>query len=234
MASYKQIIFATGKLIAESSLVDLLSPLWKSVEWVAHPESSANTPAALALTGDTTIHLYPKLQESEEAGKLVLREFGKLILLRAGDNGKAIWEKKLDVPLDEQIKTVASKLSDTALRQRCKRYADVLNTYPTKGGSVNRLVFIHVVNALLFNNVSYADSVGVNIMTWGPTTEYCLGKKYHSLIPVVSAYSPPEVFHDFGTALAAFVIDNLAHVRDRSVAFALRGIVQRIAKLASG
>lgn len=238
MATYREIVSETGRLIAASELTDLLRPLWKSIEWVAHQESHAKAQAALSLalsngSGEATINLYPALMESPEAGKQVLREFGKLILLRSGEKGKSIWEKKLDVPTPEQIQIAAAKLADSSVRQRCKRYKDVLDTYPDRGGSTNRLVFVHVANALLSNNISYADSVGVDINTWGPTTEYCRRKKYHSLIPLVSAYSPPEVYADFGIAFATLIIDNLSAVRDRSVGFALRGIIQRIAKLAT-
>ena len=168
----------------------------------------------------------------DDAGELVLREFGKLILLRAGDNGRSIWEKKLDVPTTQDIELAAAKLSDPAVRSKSRSYADVLERYPQQGHSVERLVYVNVANALLANNISFADSQGVSIKTWGPTAEYCARKKYHSLIPLVSAYSPPDIYADFGAALAALVVDNLKDVRDHSVAFALRGIIQRIVKMA--
>jgi hypothetical protein len=72
--------------------------------------------------------------------------------------------------------------------------------------------------------------VGVDIKAWGPTTEYCHRKKYHSLIPLVSAYCPADIYNNFGSALSALVQGNLTSVRDRSVAYALRGIIQRIVK----
>jgi len=110
----------------------------------------------------------------------------------------------------------------------------VLEAYPNRGHSVERLVYINIVNALLANNISYGDSEGVDIKSWGPTAEYCNRKKYHSLIPLVSAYAPAEVGADFGVALAALVMNGLKEVRDKSVAYALRGIIQRIVKQATG
>ena len=233
MATYKDIVLEVGKLISQSALADLLDTLWKKIEWVAHPTATGSE-SALSAEGDSTIHLFPALKESDQAGEMVLREFGNLILLRSGENGQAIWQKKLDVPTEAAIEMAASKLGDIGVRQKCHEFKDVLDYYPQRGHSVERLVYIHIVNALLANNVSYPDSVNVDLHQWGPTTEYCARKKYHSLIPLISAYAPADVFHDFGTALAALVVDNLSQVRDQSVAYALRGIVQRVAKLACG
>lgn len=232
MADYKQIVSEAGKLIEQSEMADLLRPIWKGIEWNAHPEeTSGRTETALSTDG-RAIHLYPLLKMSPKAGELVLREFGKLILISGGgDRAQAIWDKKLDVPTPDQVRIAAEKIADPALRKTCHEYKDVLDTYPQKGGSVNRLVFLNIANALLANNIPYTDSVGVDIMTWGPTTEYCRLKKYHSLVPLVSAYAPNAVFSDFGSALAAFLMNPNMNVRDQSVAFALRGILQRIVKL---
>ena len=233
MATYKQIVIEVGKLIDQSELADLLNSLWRKIEWVAHQNATGNN-AALSAEGDTTIHLFPALMENDKAGELVLREFGKLILLRSGENGQAIWAKKLDVPTEEDINIAISKLGDVGLRQKCTEFANVLDYYPERGHSVERLVYVNIVNALLANNLSYADSVNVDLREWGPTTEYCARRKYHSLIPLVSAYAPADVYQDFGAALSALVVDNLSQVRDKSVAYALRGIIQRVTKLACG
>lgn len=218
-------------MVLASELKELLLPLWRLIEWQGHPDGTGN--AELCRKGDAVIHLYPGLEKMAGAPQKVLREFGTFVLLRSGDRGAAIWKNKLDVPTKEQVATVKQKLADPELRKTCKTYKDVLDTYPGSGGSVDRLVFINVMNALLANNIAYTDSVGVDIMTWGPTAEYCNLKKYHSLIPLVSAYSPADVYTDYGHALAAMVTDKLGNVRDSSVAFALRGMVQRIARIAS-
>jgi hypothetical protein len=168
-----------------------------------------------------------------DATQRVLREFGNFILLRAGERGEAIWKGKLDAPTKEQVALVKEKLADPELRKNCHTFKDVLDTYPGSGHSVDRLVYINIMNALLANNLAYTDTVGVDIMTWGPAAEYCNLKKYHTLVPLVSAYSPFDVYNCYGAALAAMVMDGLGEVRDSSVAYALRGIVQRIAKMAS-
>lgn len=233
MATYKEIIRSTGEAINKCDLAELLNKTWKNIEWVANKEAQTGSDAALCASGDMCINLYPLLQDMEKPETAVLVEFGKLILQRSGENGQAIWAKKMDVPTKEAIDMAAKMLADPNVRAKCKEFKDVLDEYPRVGHSVERLVYINIVNALLANNISFGDSVGVNIREWGPTAEYCNQRKYHSLIPLVSAYSPADVYADFGSALSAMVQGNLTSVRDRSVAFALRGIIQRIVKLAT-
>lgn len=228
MPNHKELVQQSTGLIEKSELKDLLLPLWRLIEWQSHAES-INAGAELDRKGDAVIHLYQSVNKPEQ----LLREFGAFVLLRSGNRGEALWQNKLDVPTLEQVATVKQKLEDPELRKTCKTYKDVLDTYPDKGGSVDRLVFINVMNALLANNVSFPDSVGVDILSWGPTTHYAKQQKYHCLIPLVSAYSPADVYKDYGHALTAMIVNKLGDVRDSSVAFALRGIVQRIARIAS-
>jgi len=230
--NFKQIVAQSSKLIEQSELKSILLPLWRIIEWQGHSEN-LSTGVELDRKGDAVIHLYPALEQMPDATQRVLREFGNFILLRAGERGEAIWKGKLDAPTKEQVALVKEKLADPELRKNCHTFKDVLDTYPGSGHSVDRLVYINIMNALLANNLAYTDTVGVDIMTWGPAAEYCNLKKYHTLVPLVSAYSPFDVYNCYGAALAAMVMDGLGEVRDSSVAYALRGIVQRIAKMAS-
>lgn len=232
MASYKQIVAQCGKIIEASQFKDLLLPLWNEVEWKGHGESIGST-AEADRNGEPVVHLYPELEKAPDALKQVLRAFGHYVLGKAGERGTAIWTNKLDVPTSDDVQTVKRKLEDPELRKTCKSYKDVLDTFEPEERSVCRLVFINIVNALLANNISYADSVGVDIMTWGPSAEYANGKKYHSLIPLVSAYSPAEIFNDFGSALAVTLLSKTGAIRESSVSYAFRGILQRVVRIAS-
>ena len=231
MANFKSIVQQSQKMVLASDLKDLLLPLWRLIEWQGHAKGMGE--AELCRKGGAVINLYPGLEKSAAAPRKVLREFGQFVLVRAGDRGAAIWKNKLEVPTEQQIATIKEKLADTDLRKTCRTYKDVLDTYPSTGGSVDRLVFINVMNALLAHNIPFSASANLDIMSCGPTTEYCNRKKYHCLVPLVSAYAPVDVYTDYGHALAAMVTDKLANVRDSSVAYALRGIVQRIARIAS-
>lgn len=224
--NHKQIVQQSGKLIEASELKDLLLPLWRLIEWQSHTENGSG--AELDRGGNAVIHLYPGATSVN-----VLQAFGTFVLIRAGDRGAALWKNKLDVPTAEQIAVAKQKLEDPELRKTCRTYKDVLDTYPSQGGSVDRLVFINLMNALLANNIAFSDSVGVDILTWGPTAEYANLKKYHSLIPLVSAYAPADIYNYYGHALTALLTAKLSVVRESSTAFALRGLVQRIAKIAS-
>lgn len=232
MLSLKSIVQQSQQMVLASDLKNLLLPLWQLIEWQSHADAGIGD-AELCRSGNAMIKLYPSLLGKPDATRKILREFGQFVLLRAEDRGTAIWKNKLDVPTEQQLATVKEKLADVELRKTCTAYGDVLDTYPSTGGSVDRLVFINIANALLANNIPFSASANLDILTWGPTTEYCQRKKYHCLVPLVSAYAPADVYSDYGYALAAQVSDKLAGVRDSSVAFALRGIVQRIAKIAN-
>lgn len=232
MATYRQTVKQCGVLIEKSELKTLLMPLWRPIEWQGHTEN-ISAGAEFDRKGRSTIHLYPSLEKSNDATQKVLREFGNLVMARSGERGEALWRNKLDVPTKEQIDTAKHKLADPELRVTCKTYKDVLDSYPDKGGSVTKLVFINIMNALLANNIAYRDSVGVDITTWGPTYEYTNLKKYHCLIPLVSAYSPADIYNCFGYAMASMIADGLTSVADSSVAFALRGLIQRIVRISS-
>ena len=232
MPNFKQSVQQAQKLIEQSELKEILLPLWRLIEFQGHAEPMAYG-ASLCLKGDAIIHLYPAVEQAPNGPQQVLHEFGKFVLLRAGNRGEALWKNKNDIPTKEQISIARGKLADPELRKTCQKYEDVLHSYPKKGYSVDRLVFINIANALLANNVAYPDSVGVDIMMWGPASEYCNLRKYHCLVPLASAYAPADVYEDYGHALASLLVDKLSRVRDHSVAYALRGMVQRIAKAAS-
>jgi len=232
MPNAKTLIQQCSQTLEASALKELLLPLWRLIEWQSHT-ADLRTGVELDRSGDAVIHLYPALESMPDAAARVLREFGRFVLLRAAERGLALWKGKLDAPTPEQVQLVKQKLADAALRATCKTYADVLDSYPGSGHSVPRLVYINLTNALLANNISYPDSVGVDILTWGPTTAYAKGEKYHCLVPLVSAYSPADIYEDYGAALAALLTDKLTSVRDASVAYALRGLIQRIARIAS-
>jgi hypothetical protein len=231
MADYKHVVQAAQSHLLNSALKDLLLPLWRLLEFQGHNDD-IGSPAVLDAKGNAVINLYPSLHSVKNAEEDVLRQFGLFILKRSGERGEAIWKNKLDVPTVEQVATVKGKLEDAELRKTCKTYKDVLDSYPNTGGSVDRLVYINVVNALLANNIAYMDSVGVDIMEWGPTTSYCKREKYHCLVPLTSAYAPADVHTDFGSALTSMVLDQLNSVRDKSVAYSMRGIVQRVVRIA--
>lgn len=230
MPTFQQIVKQAGSHLLANDIgkQNHIQNMWRSIEWQPFDKQVLDTEIELSMAKDPLIRLYPSLLADVKAAKAVLREFGLLVLARGGDRAEAIWEKKLIAPADEQIQQFANALKDEATRAKCHTYADLIQTYPQKGHSVDRLIGIHLANALLANNVSFGDSIGVDIYKWGPTAQFASGKKYFSLVPLTSAYCPGEIHRCFGCALAALITDNLKAVLDLSVANGLRVIIRNV------
>jgi hypothetical protein len=232
MATLKDVIRDTGEIIAQHELWPELDSLWRAIRWQELPDEADMDGVALTPADEPVIRLFPNLPRNPRAGECVLREFGHFILRRGGDRAERIWENKLCIPEDAQITEFQNKLNDESLRKTCHSYEEVIQTYPTKGNSVTRLVAIHLSNALIANNIPYADSVGVDIRSWGPTVEFASLKKYYSLVPLTSAYCPKTLHEDFGVAFAELIVNNLNKVQDKSVAYALKAVIRNVLKRA--
>lgn len=230
MPTFQQIVKRAGSQLLANEIGSQphVQNLWKSIEWQPFDKQALDAEIELSLIKEPIIRLYPSLLANVKAHKAVLREFGLLVLARGGHRAESIWEKKLITPTKEQIDLFASALKDEAVRSKSHTYAQLIQSYPEKGHSVDRLVGIHLANALLANNVSFADSVGVDIHKWGPTAQFANQQKYFSLVPLTSAYSPGDTHRCFGCAFAALVTDNLKSVLDLSVAAGLRVIIRNV------
>jgi hypothetical protein len=230
MPTFQQIVKQAGSHLLANDIgkQEHVKNMWRSVEWQPFDKQVLDTEIELSMTKDPLIRLYPSLLADVKAAKAVLREFGLLVLARGGDRAESIWEKKLIAPTKAQVDQFANALKDETTRAKCHTYAELMQTYPEKGHSVDRLVGIHLANALLANNVSFGDSIGVDVYKWGPTAQFANGKKYFSLVPLTSAYCPGEIHRCFGCALAALIMDNLKGVLDLSVADGLRVIIRNV------
>ena len=227
----KALVRKTEACIEQSDIKDILLPIWEIIEW--HEYDNPDLGVELNQNNRPIIRLYSGLCNNPNFAAEILHEFGLFILARSGKEGQAIWAKKFVLPTKEQIKQAQDKIKDVELRKQYKDYAELMVTYPNQGKSVDRLVFINIINALMANGLTYADSMGLDLKVWGSTAEYCNRRKCHSLIPLSSAYAPAKIHRDYGYALAELLLNNLKSVRDKSVAEALRSIIVVIAKLTS-
>src|SRR5882724_8455506 len=134
MATLKDVIRDTGELLAQHELWPEFQPLWKFVQWQEVPEES-NDGAALTPTPEPAIRLFTNLTKNPHAAKAVIREFGYFLIRRGGERSHAIWQTKLCTPEADHIKQFSDKLADQALRKTCQSYAEVLQSYPSKGNS---------------------------------------------------------------------------------------------------
>ena len=232
MQTFKQIVkSASGLLLAHPVGQEAhVKNLWNKVEFQVNSERKTENDASLHPSKDL-IALYPALLDKTpaQADSIVLREFGKLLLRKAGGHCQERWEKKLTLPKESQIAAVQGRLQDAAIRAANRTYREVVETFTT---AMDRLVALNVSNALLANGVGYPSSQGIDIKVWGPTAEYSSGKKYHSIIPFTSAYAPREVHDCYGCAFAEMIINKMRSIRESSTAKALESLIREIAEQA--
>ena len=235
MQAYRQIVQKAGEHLSQHETGKLahIADFWNAIQWVEHPKQRLLADAELSRTGEAFINLYPSLLKNADPARVVLTEFGLYILHKGGDRAKAIWEKKLAKPAKAHIEMFASRLADPETRRKTTSYDALVQAYPDKGHAVARLVAVHLSNALIHQNIPFTDSHGVDIRAWGPTAEFATGKKYFSLVPLVSAYAPRSLNGCFGCAFADFVLTDLGMVTESSVQHALKrtmlNVIQRSA-----
>lgn len=232
MELYKQTVKAAAdafQRVPELSC-DAVKGLWNDLEWVVN-ETPEASPVDLSLT-EPVMTLSPSLLTSRgEASNLILVQFGALVLRSGGEDAVRRWEKKLVLPDEAHVHTFSQKLASSTLRSTCHSYRDLLATYPNVSNSVPKLVGVNLANALIANNVSYADSRGVNVYEWGPTFEYANRRKLGSIVPLTSAFCPPSVDRSFGHAFASLSLDQFAGIKESSVKKALTELMQDICEL---
>jgi hypothetical protein len=232
MQTFKQIVkSASGLLLAHPIGQQAhVKHLWNNIEFQINSERKTENDASLHPSKDL-IALYPALLEKApaQADTIVLREFGLLLLRKAGAHCQERWEKKLLVPRESQIAAVQGRLQDAAIRAANRYYRDVVETFTT---AMDRLVCLNIGNALLANGVEFPSSQGIDIKVYGATSEYSCGKKYHSIIPLTSAYAPREVHNCYGCAFAEMIINKMRSIRETSTAKALESLIREIAEQA--
>lgn len=228
MQTFKQIVSSATKLLLASPVGDKphIAALWNRIEFRVNEEKQTENDAS-AHPKEDAISLYPMLRQKTpaQADQAVLREFGKLVLRLSGAHCNERWEKKLVLPGEKQIAAVQEKLSSPDFRQQNTTYRELVETFLT---AMDRLVALNVTNALLANGMPFSSSLGVNIVQWGPTSEYATMRRYHSIVPFTSAYAPRQVHEDFGEAFAEMIINKMRSVREASTARVLTGLIHEI------
>jgi hypothetical protein len=198
---------------------------WADIKWSKFDSQRVTTDAEMARDGTNRINLYPSLisKPKDFAAFVVIKEFGRLLFSKASEAVKRRWVYKLALPTDAQIQAVQGKLNPqyTSYRAMVESFATAMDRY----------VALNVANALIANGVPYAQSQNVKIQQWGPTQEYCNRRRYHMLIPLVSAYGSKDIYDDFGCALADWVM-GMNGVTESSVAEALHELIKDIAEAA--
>jgi hypothetical protein len=228
MQTFKQIVSSASKLLLAHPVGKQahIAGLWGRIEFQVNEQAKTENDASANPSKDA-IALYPALLNltAAQADTTVLREFGKILLRKAGDRNRIRWERKLVLPSEKQIAAVQEKLSSADFRANNSTYRELVESFNT---SMDRLVALNITNALLANGMPFPSSQGVKVKEWGPVSEYATGKKFHSIIPFTSAYAPRDVHADFGVAFAEMVINKMRSIREASTARALTGLITEI------
>lgn len=196
-----------------------LVSMWNGIQFVEHKQMLVNTDAELSRDG-RKINLYPVLlrRPASEANHALLREFGQMLFMKASPDLQKRWKKKMVLPSKAQIDAFQSKLHS----KKFKCYKDLVEDFSCP---CDRLVAVNLSNAFLANHQPIQDSYNTDIRKYGPTCLYSNLKRYHSAIPLVSAYAPRRIFEDFGEAFADLVVHKLRNVRHTSVQAVVKDLV---------
>ena len=197
---------------------------WRDVEVRCIGKDWDTETARLYVEGNTkpVIYTYPVVDTftAEYQAFVVLREFGDYLLSKASDEMEVEWRQKLILPTTEQINAFQQRLN-----QGFDSYQAVVDSLKSP---VDRLVALHMANAMMYNGQAFAGATNVDVRQWGPTKEFATLTRYFSIAPLTSAYCPREIHKDFGTAFASCVVYDLRTVLHSDVKQSLRGLIDRI------
>lgn len=179
--------------MAQSPLKELASIL-DSVSWDVSKIQKVPSDAELSRNGKTIV-VYPSIGNRSEAqgAHELLTEVGNMVASKwVSPVVAARWKHKLVLPTSEQIGAVQDRISSGP-------YTQVVESFTNP---VDRLVAIHVVNALIANRVRVAECKNIDIRQWGATSDFCRRKRYYSLTPLISAYCSRSLYENYGSAFA--------------------------------
>ncbi len=219
MTDAKQAVRQAGQILQNHDEIGKMPHVlkwWQAIKWREIPGQAA---ADAELDGDSIL-LYPRLAANPHGSEIVLREFGAFLYAQLPDADKRHWEKKHSLPTAQQIDAFNSKINTPD--SKWTTYKNLTDSFST---AVDRLVVLNLSNALLANGVSFGSVRGIDVRSYGATSAYANLKRYHSLLPLTTAYADRLFNASYGAAFAALIVNDLKNVRESSVAAALRRLI---------
>jgi len=214
--------YAKDKM-AQSPLKEL-APILDSVNW--QNSQIQKVPSDVELSRDgKMITVYPSFaaRPAPSGAHALLTEVGGMVASKwVSQNLATRWKHKLVLPTNEQIGAIQDRI--TAGNQ----YAQVVESF---AGPVDRLVAIHVVNALIANKVRVAECRNIDVRKWGSTADFCGLKRYYSLTPLISAYCSRGLYENYGSAFANVAL-GLELATHSAVSSAFKKLVVELAQAA--
>jgi hypothetical protein len=182
---------------------------------------------AMLGTSGTLAHveLFKNFGESPRSVSDLLDTYGELILKLSGQVGSEIWRRKL-VTAD---RGVADSFNVKLQSGRFSTFRGLVESFE---GAVERLVALHLANALIHHRVSFGDAKNMDVFEWPHTQGLATGKVPYSVIPLVSAYCDPDVWRVFPTAFRHRVLGTLACGR-KDVEVEFKAVVDSVCEVSS-
>jgi hypothetical protein len=149
------------------------------------------------------IQLFKNFGDSPRAAEDLLEAYGELILLSSGTAGLQIWEKKLALA----DRGVADLFNQKLKSGNYSTFRALVESY---GGAVERLVALHIANALIHHRQSFGDASNIDVFMWPHTEGLANGTVPYSLVPLISAYCDSDVWRHFPVAFRHRVMGTLA------------------------
>jgi hypothetical protein len=219
---YEEAVQAAGTALNQSPVgrCNHVTRQWGEMQWKPSKVSSG-ADASLNVAGKPEVNVYPSFAklDPERQQAVLMREFGKLLFRKAGDKVKTRWEKKLCLPLAAQIDAVQAAVASP----EHETYKDLVLSFSTL---MDRFVAANIANALIrVSHVHRANSRNIELRTYGSTMDYCNCRRYHPLVPFVTAYGYEDLADCPGVGLAEVVVWKMRHVREKSLADALQRLI---------
>jgi hypothetical protein len=149
------------------------------------------------------IQLFKNFQGSSRAVQDLLDTYGELILLTSGEVGSIIWKRKLVLADSE----VACQFNEKLKSGNFSSFKSLVESFT---GAVERLIAIHISNALIHYRVSFGGTKNIDVTIWPQTEGLANGTQPYSIIPLLGAYCDPDVWRNFPIAFRHRVQGTLA------------------------
>lgn len=195
----------TEKKLQACGLMVHLKALWTTMQWVE--KTSQNSPMEAEFFAPGTIIVYPGTGDPALKSRAILRAIGQALEVRMSDSLKNRWEKRYTVAEEAHIDSFNAKVK--------ANFSTYRSLVENSQDPVERLTHIHLSNALISNNVGIREADNIDVRKWGSTEQFATQKRYHSLIPLTSAYWPQG--DKFCDAFACLVDNGLTDIYHTAV-----------------
>ncbi len=197
-SDYTAFVDRTKELLSGSGfLVGGYFDYWSKLTWEGRDAQTSGVPVIIE---DYTAYLYPASlsADKDRAENFLIKAAGDAYFSTLSEDAADLWANKYTLPNVSQIRAYQGRLKNES-------YTSYLAIVESFNSPVDRLVAIHLSNALIANGVSVASARNLDVTSWPATEEYANRGRYHSLTPIIGAYATEEVRSSFGSAVAEAV-----------------------------